>query len=147
MKCYSQSRITKVEYKCRQCGTSFLAFKSRAKYGRAQFCSSKCMYTANSAENNHLWRGGVTSESKKIRTSKAYKDWRVAVFERDNYTCQDCGSRGVELQADHIKPFAYFVELRLVLENGRTLCVPCHKNTPTFANGAKKLYEHSKLLS
>jgi 5-methylcytosine-specific restriction endonuclease McrA len=124
-----------------------MVFKSRAKYGRGQFCSSDCMYKSQSGENNHLWKGGVTPLNKKIRTSKEYKDWRVAVFERDNYTCQDCGSRGVELHADHIKPFAYFAELRLVIENGKTLCVPCHKKTETYGNGARKLYEHSRLIS
>lgn len=88
-----------------------------------------------------MWKGGITPINAQIRTSKEYKDWRLAVFERDNYTCQDCGSRGVTLHADHVKPFAYYPELRLVIENGRALCVPCHKETPTYAGkGMKKSY-------
>lgn len=55
-----------------------------------------------------------------------YKQWRTAVFERDNYTCQTCGARGVKVNAHHKKPYAYFPELRYELENGITLCVPCH---------------------
>jgi len=81
---------------------------------------------------NPNWKGGVTPKNTAIRQSTEYKDWRIKVFQRDNYTCQECGSRGVTLHADHIKPFAYYPELRLVIENGRTLCVPCHQETETY---------------
>ena len=37
---------------------------------------------------NHLWwRGGITKTNEKIRKSLKYKNWRKAVFKRDNYTC------------------------------------------------------------
>jgi len=84
-------------------------------------------------EKSHLWKGGITSENQRLRMSLEMKLWRRAVFERDNYTCIWCGdSRGGNLQADHIKPFAYFPELRFAIDNGRTLCVPCHKSTSTY---------------
>lgn len=69
--------------------------------------------------------------------------WRKAVFERDNYTCQICKVRGKQIQADHIKPFKYFPELRWILSNGRTLCVPCHRKTDTYGRRGQKLYEKS----
>ena len=53
----------------------------------------------------------------------------MAVFEKDAFTCQMCFKIGGTLQADHIKPWAFFPELRYDLSNGRTLCVPCHKTT------------------
>jgi len=74
------------------------------------------------------WKGGVTPENEKIRHSKEYKEWRISVFERDNYTCVNCGDdKGGNLNADHIKPFSLFPALRLDINNGRTLCVYCHK--------------------
>lgn len=47
----------------------------------------------------------------------------------NSYTCCFCGKRGGDLEADHIKPWAYFPELRYDLGNGRTLCVLCHRST------------------
>lgn len=85
------------------------------------------------------WKGGITPTNVKIRHSIEYKNWRTEVFKRDNFTCVECCSRGVTLNADHIKPFAYYPELRLVVGNGRTLCVPCHKKTKTFGARARTL--------
>lgn len=75
-------------------------------------------------------------ENKIIRKSFEYKLWRESVFERDNYTCVECGTRGGELNADHIKPFAYYHKLRFDINNGRTLCVACHRKTSTFGANA-----------
>jgi hypothetical protein len=83
------------------------------------------------------WKGGITPKNELIRKSQEYKLWRKAVFERDNYTCVWCKAKNGEgkavfLQADHIKPFAFYPELRFAIDNGRTLCVPCHKTTDTY---------------
>lgn len=93
----------------------------------------------NSGVKSHFWRGGV---SKKNRTERAnimvsveYKIWRRAVFERDKYQCIWGGKvHGNKLQADHIKSFAYFPELRFAIDNGRTLCEDCHRKTDTFGS-------------
>ena len=91
--------------------------------------------------NKNSWIDGRTSVNAKIRNSEEYKNWRSEVFKRDKWTCGICKKRGVRINADHIKPFAHFPELRLNIENGRTLCVDCHKNTETFGGtGGKHLF-------
>ena len=89
-----------------------------------------------SGSDHWNWQGGKTTQAERIRKSTPYKAWRTAVFERDDYTCVLCGVRGGVLNADHIKPFALHTELRLDVDNGRTLCVPCHRATDTFGRGA-----------
>lgn len=90
--------------------------------------------------NNPNWRGGTSGERQKVMASIPYRQWRTDVFERDNYTCQICLQRGGDLQADHIKPYALFPELRLDLNNGRTLCKSCHIKTATWG---QNVYEYS----
>ncbi len=79
-------------------------------------------------EKNPAWKGGRTKEYALIRTSKEYDMWRKSVFERDRYICQICHeiSKG-NLHAHHIKEFSKYPELRMVLDNGLTLCIDCHQ--------------------
>lgn len=86
---------------------------------------------------NNKWRGGITPQIMRIRTSPEMRAWRLAVFQRDNYTCQACGERGGDKHADHIKPFALYPELRFDVGNGRTLCVPCHRKHGAKVNGGR----------
>jgi hypothetical protein len=81
-----------------------------------------------SGKDHHAWKGGISSEHKKIRESKEYANWRESVFERDGYTCQKCEQIGGNLNAHHIKPFAEFENERFNTDNGVTLCRECHMN-------------------
>lgn len=72
------------------------------------------------------WKGGIASKNHVARTSKAFIEWRKAVFARDNWTCQNCEAHGVHLHPHHIKGFAKYPELRFEVTNGLTLCKPCH---------------------
>ena len=73
------------------------------------------------------WSGGSGTKRHQIMGRVEYRLWRIAVFERDNYTCICCGERGVKLNADHIKSWKDYPELRFAIDNGRTLCEDCHK--------------------
>jgi len=73
------------------------------------------------------WKGGITPERMKVRRSRAYSDWRRAVFSRDGYVCQQCGQHGGKLNAHHIERFADNTSRRLDVNNGITLCEKCHK--------------------
>jgi formamidopyrimidine-DNA glycosylase len=61
------------------------------------------------------------------RDHPKYTKWRILVFERDAYTCRNCGQVGGTLNAHHIKPYAKYPKLRYELDNGVTLCEQCHK--------------------
>lgn len=95
-------------------------------------------------KNSYFWKGGITPANTLIRTSAEYKLWREAVFKRDEYTCIWCGARNgngkaVILHADHIKPFSSYPELRLAIDNGRTLCIKCHETTDSYKGRGRKL--------
>ncbi len=77
-------------------------------------------------DGNPNWKGGITPENVKERTSPEYRAWVKAVFYRDNHTCQVCLKRGGKLHAHHIKSFSSHPELRLDLDNGMTACKWCH---------------------
>lgn len=91
-----------------------------------------------SGENHWNWKGGITTDNEMQRKSLEYRLWRESVFQRDNWTCQECGVKGGTLHADHIKPFSQYPDLRLALDNGRTLCVGCHRKTETYAGRLNK---------
>jgi 5-methylcytosine-specific restriction endonuclease McrA len=131
--CNLKSHPPKITKVCLECEGHFSVRNYRKE--TANFCSKECSWQYRDE--------GKRTADKKIRQSWAYKAWRTLVFERDNYTCVECGDKNyvgrgesLALHADHIKPFALYPELRFEPSNGRTLCVPCHKKTGTYGRGA-----------
>ena len=82
---------------------------------------------ARRGDRHPQWKGGITPKNSTIRLSLAMKLWRESVFQRDKYTCQGCGKCGGNLNAHHILGFAEHPEARFDIENGATLCEPCHR--------------------
>lgn len=66
---------------------------------------------------------------KRLRGTVAWKDWRVSIFKRDNYTCQECLQKGGILEPHHIIPVRSDRENLFNTNNGITLCRPCHQKT------------------
>ena len=70
-----------------------------------------------------------------------YVEWRTKIFQKDNWVCQTCQTKGGYLQAHHIKSWKKYPELRYDISNGITLCKkPCH----LLANKEQRKNEKSK---
>lgn len=110
-------------------------------------------------EKNPNWKGGLTKIQERIRKSVKYKIWRNTIFKIDDYTCQLCKQVGGKLCVDHIVPFSYILKTLKIwidefqldiyksvfkfeplwdINNGRTLCISCHKQTETYGEKALK---------
>lgn len=94
--------------------------------------------------NHWNWKGGINPINDTLRKSLEMKLVAEATFKRDNFTCKECGKIGGRLEAHHIKPFAYFPELRFALDNLITLCKDCHIKTDTYAG---KIIKYKKIMN
>lgn len=65
-------------------------------------------------------------ETPSDRNLTAMKNWRKQVYEKDNYNCVSCGKHGGDLNAHHLEAYDVNAGLRFSVENGITLCSPCH---------------------
>ena len=144
--------MTKPNATCLICKKSFYAKPYLFKMGCGKYCSQKCYWIDKkgkimknkgrplspehraklSGPNANNWQGGISTQNEIERKRVEYRIWRIAVFTRDDYTCQICGQKGGHLHTDHIKPFSKYPELRYAIDNGRTLCVSCHLRTETY---------------
>lgn len=64
--------------------------------------------------------------TQKWRWSYKYKQWRQSVYEKYEYTCQECGDDHCKVHAHHIKAARDYPELRYDVDNGICLCEGCH---------------------
>jgi len=163
--CGYANKQKRVTVECEHCGVEVELKKYRYDRNKHNYCSYRCsqkahgemyrgeshwstgtkfsdehrrrMSDAQKGELGHNWQGGKKSERELIRKSLEYKMWRESVFERDNYTCQNCLSRNgngkkVNLEAHHWLPFHMYVSGRFEINNGHTLCVDCHNDFHSF---------------
>lgn len=115
---------------CIVCGKEFYHWRVKSK--KFLYCSNRCNGIGTRDEKHPMWKGGTSNERKTDSGRKKHREWRVAVYERDNYTCQICGEKGGRLNADHIKSWAKYPESRYDIDNGRTLCINCHQKTDNY---------------
>ncbi len=128
-------------FNCLVCGTKVETQPSQMHLKNRKTCSHKCKWVYLKVAVLEKRKTYTKHQLDRLaRYSKEAGEWREAIFERDNYTCQVCSIRGTYLEADHIKPWAYFPELRYELTNGRTLCRPCHDKTKMSAKKMREIY-------
>jgi hypothetical protein len=119
--CVRLSKIKLVVLECANCGR--LIAKEPCRVRGENFCDRECRRQWMVGDNNPAWKG----LEKTSRDTAEYREWRLSVYERDQFTCQVCEVSGVPLNAHHIKAYSRFPELRTEVNNGVTLCESCHK--------------------
>lgn len=138
---------------------------SQSQKGRTCFWKGKKMSEehrrkvglANKGSKNNFWKGGITSLYYQIKSLFEYRQWRSDVFTRDNFTCKECNVRGGDLEVHHIKSFALIIRENNIknvddavkcdelwnINNGKTLCISCHKKTKNFGVKLSALIEEN----
>lgn len=117
-------------------GIQYTSYASAKEFG----CCHKCRMERRRIKYGYHPEGREAFKSE-------LKLWRIAVFERDRYTCQCCGDkRGGNLEAHHINNYSSNELLRFDIDNGITLCGKCHnpRYKGSFHNeyGTKDNNEH-----
>lgn len=121
-RCLTNSQRRVIRSLCVQCSSPIL------KTGRGhKFCTLHCLTTYRQMENHWNWKGGI---KKRDHQGPEYAAWRLAIFQRDAFTCQHCGdARGKNLRAHHVRFWTPYPSLRFEVDNGLTLCERCHRRT------------------
>lgn len=128
-------------FECFICGNKKYTQPFQVKLRTRATCSIECRGKVKSLDAQERRKNYTKHQLDRLaRYSPEAKTWRKAIFVRDDYTCQVCNVRGTYLEADHIKPWAYFPELRFELSNGRTLCRACHDKTKMSAKRMKEIW-------
>lgn len=108
----------------------------------------------HNGKNHYNWQGGITSLQKQIRNSLKYSKWRLEIFTRDNFKCNNCGQLASgNLEAHHIKPLFLIIKENKIktfedalncqeiwdINSGVTLCKECHQQTDSYLSKALKI--------
>jgi len=120
----------KIEVDCAFCGKKLLRIPFHIKKNKKHFCSVRCkgkwMSENLRGENSSSWLGGYISQKDKyfyVTSSPWLRLRPEPILERDNYTCQKCGTHQ-HLQVHHIIP--YRISHSHSKENLITYCMDCH---------------------
>ena len=103
--------------------------KNLKRHNANQYGEKNVMYGVRRfGKSNPNYKPEKTDEEReKGRIIPGYKEWRNAVYERDNYTCQCCGDdSGGNLNAHHLDGYNWCKSGRIDVNNGITLCDKCH---------------------
>jgi len=126
IECWKLRGVENKKIICAYCAREFFIIDTPKARPRT-YCSKECGYLDKVGEKSPQWKDGRSKEiqEERIIFRKELREWRTAVFKRDNYTCIKCGIKQ-KIHAHHKKPWAEFIELRFDVNNGETLCEKCH---------------------
>lgn len=92
-KCYNTLQYPHITTTCLQCGKEFSTVSSRIDNGADKYCSRECASLANSRENCHLWKGGISFDKYCELFNNNFKRRVRAYF---NHTCVVCGKTSTD---------------------------------------------------
>ena len=127
----------------RECKKCFLSHGARAWLGKKRPAMSeswkKNIGDGHRGVKNYRWIVDRTQiKRQEDRNNPEYKQWRVKVWGRDNFTCciknSDCKGK---IEAHHILSWSEYPELRYEVNNGITVC--------HFHHPRKKMEEKSMI--
>lgn len=141
---------------CAYCHKEIYRKRAVLKKNKNSFCSSGCKNKWESENlsgiNSHHYNENIT-DAERVRGRKyyEYRQWRIRVYERDEYTCQICGfDNGGILNAHHLNGYNWDKKNRTNVDNAVTLCELCHSNFHNiygYGNNTKEQFqEHVKTL-
>lgn len=114
-----------------KCNKQHIYKCSLDNFNKGKRCPT-CWKEYNKGENSSNWKPTLTEAQRLDNISRGTKDvklkeWRKAVLNRDNYTCQKCAlklDKGLEVH--HILGWAEYPNLRYEVTNGIAFCTTCH---------------------
>ena len=130
---------------------------SKARLGIKPSIETRKKMSLHKGSERYNWKG-TTPLVEQIRKCFEYRQWRDKIFQRDNYTCVECGQVGGSLEAHHSEKsfnelFTEFLQeydqfspyedidtlVRLAMKwhpfwtaEGKTLCKDCHNLTKSY---------------
>ena len=111
----SQENKTGRLVRCEMCGKEIYRKGSKIKDRKIFLCSRKC--------TGEYQR--IPESEKGWRSQHLYRNWRKAIFKRDNYVCKLCGD-SKKICSHHILEAQEYTNKKYDKNNGITLCKTCH---------------------
>lgn len=125
---------------CKTCNADRGYQRSREANKNCKSCESTIkgsnrIHSLESKIKRSAWNQNITveefqdfSRNREDRERHHLSKINKTIFERDDFTCDCCSTRGGQLNAHHLESFNSNPDLRLVKTNIITLCKECHNS-------------------
>lgn len=133
-----------IEKECIICQKKYFVQKYRSE--KSRFCSHDCYHKWHIGKNSPVWTNNYKKTFKnRIMQLREYKEWRIAILERDKFICKECSSSN-KIDIHHIKSMFSILRDNKVktvedarnckelwdIDNGVSLCEECHRKTDSY---------------